>query len=213
MVECDRSFTRSDALAKHMRTVHETETLRPSDPIPKSGDTKGRSKLKIIIKTPQSHGNNDDTPEEMVDGEDPNKEFYTVLSKELFDADDLTYPVDKLYRKCYWESKWAKDVGEALEKECREWEEAYHREWEEKETLLSQVVESESDWHNRRQAILSGSAVVKVAPSTVEPSKEENEGAPDAEEGVAPAKDKVKAEGDVVNSIENGLRPREVTPA
>ncbi|KAL7268755.1 hypothetical protein RUND412_008611 [Rhizina undulata] len=34
--ECDRSFTRSDALAKHMRTVHETEALRPSDPIPKS---------------------------------------------------------------------------------------------------------------------------------------------------------------------------------
>ncbi|GMG38561.1 unnamed protein product [Aspergillus oryzae] len=33
--ECDRSFTRSDALAKHMRTVHETEALRPSDPVPK----------------------------------------------------------------------------------------------------------------------------------------------------------------------------------
>ena len=36
VVECDRSFTRSDALAKHMRTVHETEALRPSDPVPKS---------------------------------------------------------------------------------------------------------------------------------------------------------------------------------
>ena len=35
-IECDRSFTRSDALAKHMRTVHETEALRPSDPVPKS---------------------------------------------------------------------------------------------------------------------------------------------------------------------------------
>ena len=34
--ECDRSFTRSDALAKHMRTVHETEALRPSDPVPKN---------------------------------------------------------------------------------------------------------------------------------------------------------------------------------
>jgi Zinc finger, C2H2 type len=33
--ECDRCFTRSDALAKHMRTVHETEALRPSDPVPK----------------------------------------------------------------------------------------------------------------------------------------------------------------------------------
>lgn len=35
MLECDRAFTRSDALAKHMRTVHETEALRPSDPVPK----------------------------------------------------------------------------------------------------------------------------------------------------------------------------------
>lgn len=40
--ECDRSFTRSDALAKHMRTVHETEALRPSDPIPR-GHTGGIS--------------------------------------------------------------------------------------------------------------------------------------------------------------------------
>ena len=40
--ECDRSFTRSDALAKHMRTVHETESLRPSDPVPR-GHTGGIS--------------------------------------------------------------------------------------------------------------------------------------------------------------------------
>ncbi|KAF2175176.1 hypothetical protein K469DRAFT_743421 [Zopfia rhizophila CBS 207.26] len=33
--ECDRSFTHSNALAKHMRTVHETKALRPSNPVPK----------------------------------------------------------------------------------------------------------------------------------------------------------------------------------
>lgn len=31
--ECDRSFTRSDALAKHLRTVHETESFKISPPI------------------------------------------------------------------------------------------------------------------------------------------------------------------------------------
>lgn len=42
--ECDRCFTRSDALAKHMRTVHETEALRPSDPVPKGHvDSGGRA--------------------------------------------------------------------------------------------------------------------------------------------------------------------------
>lgn len=34
--ECDKCFTRSDALAKHMRTVHESDPLRPSDPIPRT---------------------------------------------------------------------------------------------------------------------------------------------------------------------------------
>jgi len=45
--ECDRSFTRSDALAKHMRTVHETEALRPSDPVPKSHPSHPQSTASI----------------------------------------------------------------------------------------------------------------------------------------------------------------------
>lgn len=55
--ECDRSFTRSDALAKHMRTVHETEALRPSDPIPKGHNggmsngtsSNGPKRIKLIM--------------------------------------------------------------------------------------------------------------------------------------------------------------------
>ncbi|KAF1953325.1 hypothetical protein CC80DRAFT_477768 [Byssothecium circinans] len=50
--ECDRSFTRSDALAKHMRTVHETEALRPSDPVPKhhsSNPTNKQQRLKLVL--------------------------------------------------------------------------------------------------------------------------------------------------------------------
>lgn len=54
--ECDRSFTRSDALAKHMRTVHETEALRPSDPVPRghtggisNGTSNGPKRLKLIM--------------------------------------------------------------------------------------------------------------------------------------------------------------------
>ncbi|KAK5947122.1 hypothetical protein PMZ80_001269 [Knufia obscura] len=69
--ECDRSFTRSDALAKHMRTVHETEQLRPSDPVPKghtggilqaevkasattNGNAKGPQRLKLTMKGSKS---------------------------------------------------------------------------------------------------------------------------------------------------------------
>ncbi|KIW06686.1 uncharacterized protein PV09_02391 [Verruconis gallopava] len=57
--ECDRSFTRSDALAKHMRTVHETEALRPSDPVPKhhsSNPQNKNQKLRLTFKAIGSNG-------------------------------------------------------------------------------------------------------------------------------------------------------------
>ncbi|KAF4469766.1 hypothetical protein FALBO_3352 [Fusarium albosuccineum] len=168
--ECDRSFTRSDALAKHMRTVHETEALRPSDPVPKSmqsGPQGKGGKLKIIIKTnQQSQGPHDDI-DDAANGDDLNSEYFTPLTADLFDPVDLEYPVDKLYRKCYWESKWAEEVGESLKKECKEWEDMYYKEWLEKEVLLSQVIKSEVNWHERRQAILTGAADVQV-PGAVE---------------------------------------------
>ena len=181
-----------------MRTVHETEALRPSDPIPKSHAPGKGSKLKIIIKTPQSHGNADDGPEAPIDGDDPNAEYYTVLPKGMFKSDELSWSVDKLYRKCYWESKWANEIAETLEKECKEWEEIYHKEWEEKEALLSQVIQSEVDWHERRQAILSGTADVQISTSV---------------EGQQAASPNGHKEDVPVNTIENGLRPRSVAPA
>ena len=69
--ECDRCFTRSDALAKHMRTVHETEALRPSDPVPKghseaatraaggAGSNGSLKRIKLIV-------NNGDRPKSVV---------------------------------------------------------------------------------------------------------------------------------------------------
>lgn len=168
--ECDRSFTRSDALAKHMRTVHETEALRPSDPVPKSmqsGPQGKGGKLKIIIKTnQQSQGAHDDM-DDAANGDDHTSEYFTPLTEDLFAAEELAYPVDKLYRKCYWEAKWAEEVGESLKKECKEWEDVYYKEWLEKEVLLAQVIKSEVNWHERRQAILTGAADVHI-PGTVE---------------------------------------------
>ncbi|KAL3963949.1 hypothetical protein ACCO45_000953 [Purpureocillium lilacinum] len=197
--ECDRSFTRSDALAKHMRTVHETEALRPSDPVPKSmqtGPTGKSGKLKIIIKTPQSHGGGqDDGADGAANGEDSNSEFFTALTSDTFSADELSLPVDKLYRKCYWESKWADEVGDALKKEYKEWEELYYKEWLEKEVLLSQVIKSEVDWHERRQAIISGKADVQVPNSASDGHGEgkTNGVAADADNGGTPAAEPAQA--------------------
>jgi hypothetical protein len=208
--ECDRSFTRSDALAKHMRTVHETEALRPSDPIPKSmHGNSSKAKLKIIIKTPQSQSL-DDALDEPVNGEDPHAEFYTVLSKDLFSAEELAYPTDKLYRKCYWEAKWAEEIGESLKKECQEWEEVYHKEWLEKEALVAQVIESEIDWHTRRQAILSGVADVQISGPVENQDDEDAPTAPAADD----EKDADEKDAEKPHTIENGLRPnKEVSVA
>ncbi|CAM1506964.1 Fc.00g066050.m01.CDS01 [Cosmosporella sp. VM-42] len=191
--ECDRSFTRSDALAKHMRTVHETEALRPSDPVPKSmqsGPTGKGGKLKIIIKTP-SHAAAEDELDEANHPDNQTSEFFTGLPEELFKPEELAYPVDKLYRKCYWETKWAEDVGESLKKECKEWEDMYYKEWLEKEVLLSQVIKSEVDWHERRQAILSGVADVQI--SVVESQEGEHTNGVNEEVEAAPATDNLKA--------------------
>ncbi|KAF4124010.1 Zinc finger, C2H2 type [Geosmithia morbida] len=247
--ECDRSFTRSDALAKHMRTVHETEALRPSDPIPKSQHsapaTGKQSKLKIIIK--KQPGQQDDAAmtgtddqqqqqQQHADGangkansDDPNAEYYTVLPKELFDQQELSYPVDKLYRKCYWESKWSKEIGDELERECAKWEEVYYKEWLEKEALLAQVIKSEVDWQDRRQAILSGIADVHISTSSHSGGGPEAKDKDDATASEAPeaAVTPAPADGDAaprataainghrseeerkitINTIENGLRP------
>ena len=56
--ECDRSFTRSDALAKHMRTVHETEALRPSDPVPRNYSSTHfkPQRLKLIMNAKRPSG-------------------------------------------------------------------------------------------------------------------------------------------------------------
>lgn len=207
-LECDRSFTRSDALAKHMRTVHETEALRPSDPIPKNqhGAQGSKSKLKIIIKTPQSHtlDNDPNSDADLTNGNEPDSSHWTELPDAEFSKVERelgAQQIDKLYRKLYWESKWEKEMSEELEKEWKEWEDVYNKAWLEKEALLSQVIESEVDWHGRRTAILSGAADVQLT-ATVE-------------SGAAAVEDKEMAEpnGDhePPNSIENGLRP-EVTP-
>lgn len=189
-----------------MRTVHETDALKPAaDPTPKSMHSvgTGKSKLKIIIKRAQSQGLDNDSLDEAMNGEE-HADLYTVLSKDLFTDEELASSTQDLYRKCYWEAKWAEEIGESLRKECQDWEEVYHKEWLEKEALVAQVIESEIDWHTRRQAVLSGVADVQVtAPVDVRSDAD----AGGSQKGV----DDDRSHG----SVENGLlRPgKEVTVA
>ncbi|KAL2885474.1 INO80 complex subunit 1 [Ceratocystis lukuohia] len=159
--ECDRAFTRSDALAKHMRTVHQTEDLRPSDPVPKShlsGGPNGR-KLKIILKTPTSTTSND---ESLLDDslllDDLEGDHFTQLSEEDFTKEELEMPLEKLFRRCRLQLQWSEEEGEKLLKEIQIMEETYKREWLDKEVLLAQVIQSEKAWYERRKIVLAAEA-------------------------------------------------------
>jgi hypothetical protein len=183
--ECDRSFTRSDALAKHMRTVHETEALRPSDPIPKSmqaaaaaaaaaaagasistGRAAGASKLKIIIKRPRAasgSGDGDDAAAVAAVAPPPDEDPHApIAAHHGFTPAELAMPLPRLFRRCHRQLEAVEREAETLEDQCRRWEESYAYAWREKEALLEQVVQSEHDWHARRQAIISGEVDIAV---------------------------------------------------
>ncbi|KAI1209424.1 uncharacterized protein F4807DRAFT_426667 [Annulohypoxylon truncatum] len=167
--ECDRAFTRSDALAKHMRTVHETEALRPSDPVPKSMQTQSgpkSGKLKIIIKTPQSHAAGQDDAVDDGDAGSDMTDFFTPLTEQQgFSNNELAMDIKTLYKLCVANVKWAMKEGEALKQECKEMEDIYRQEWLEKEALLDQVIQIEEDWWQRRELVLRAEADAQMTKS------------------------------------------------
>ncbi|TAQ88547.1 hypothetical protein B7494_g3161 [Chlorociboria aeruginascens] len=165
--ECDRAFTRSDALAKHMRTVHETEALRPSDPIPKSMQPLNKSsRLKLILKAPQAH-TEDQTPGLSTNGATNGIEtpaFTSSYSAELgFTADEEARGPEELWKLLRRQVHWAEEEGELLKRQCEIMEEIRRKEWFEKEILLDQVIKNEIDWHERRRKVLEGDAQVPTA--------------------------------------------------
>ena len=146
-----------------MRTVHETEALRPSDPVPKSmqshGGTKGKQ-LKIVLKTPQSHATSQDDGADDADGNDDiGAEFCTPLTEQQgFTSKELALDTGSLLKICIANVKWATKEGESLRKECKELQQVYKKEWLEKEVLVDQVAQVEEDYWTRRQAVLAAEA-------------------------------------------------------
>ncbi|KAF3929177.1 hypothetical protein AA313_de0201941 [Arthrobotrys entomopaga] len=165
--ECDRSFTRSDALAKHMRTVHETEALRPSDPIPKSHpnhplnisahlhdhidhDKDGYSSLS---PSPQPPSDEDDDitasgaglgANGVANGKEKRREDINYYGPEDgFDADESKLPPSELYRLLRRKLLWAQEEAAELEVEKRMLEEKRRQAWVKKEMLLEKVIDTD----------------------------------------------------------------------
>ena len=159
-----------------MRTVHETEALRPSDPIPKAllasmqSHPKLASKLKLIVKTPQPDGQTPPPANGISNGHEPS-EWTTKYPPELgFTPEEEARRPDELYKSLRRTLKWTKEDAEELKKQVEEMEELRRHEWMEKEILLDQAIEADKIYHKRRQEIVAGrvdipSSIIKAAVS------------------------------------------------
>ncbi|KAF2085186.1 hypothetical protein K490DRAFT_75418 [Saccharata proteae CBS 121410] len=170
--ECDRAFTRSDALAKHMRTVHETEALRPSDPVPKhhsSNPSNKAQRLRLVFKkTPGANGTDKSaTPVPMSPQHDDNKPLiddsyenhnviyiassdgaHTTPLKEFpadiqFSPQELAMPAPALMRLLKRQVDWATEEAEEIKAELEALERSRKDEWAAKELALENLMEIE----------------------------------------------------------------------
>ncbi|KAF2120486.1 hypothetical protein BDV96DRAFT_485249 [Lophiotrema nucula] len=182
--ECDRSFTRSDALAKHMRTVHETEALRPSDPVPKhhsSNPTNKVQRLKLVLNS--QRGEKGSTPASPSSAHPPNSatvppndpveyshnNIIYLSDPSLPDAPtlvqfppdvnftdrELSLPAPELFRLLRRQLLWATQEGEQLRAEADALEKQRKDEWVAKELIIENVMEAEL-MRSRRKRIDAG---------------------------------------------------------
>ena len=158
-VECDRSFTRSDALAKHMRTVHETEALRPSDPVPKnySSIPPKPQRLKLIVNSKprdQPEGNEDTEADDDAtiynSDQDVDAAPFEYPPELQFIEEELAMPPDQLYRLLRRQNHWAEQECAELLDEVQALEAKKRQEWVQKELVLANVMEAElANAHDR----------------------------------------------------------------
>ncbi|KAI9928778.1 hypothetical protein ASPWEDRAFT_105756 [Aspergillus wentii DTO 134E9] len=158
--ECDRSFTRSDALAKHMRTVHETEALRPSDPVPKHhnaplsaltpGAATPASKLQRI-KLKLSHPPRDEADQYSESANDETAATEDLDEFELpefgpevgFDEHELALRPQDLYRLLRRQIHWAEKETSKLRDDWLKTAPKRKQAWMEKEAIFDDVIDAE----------------------------------------------------------------------
>ena len=123
-----------------MRTVHETEALRPSDPVPRNHSQAQvkPQRLKLIMSSKPP-----DAEKEIVLNDEPIVAVVPVSNDVEFDDEELALPSDHLYKLCRRQVHWAEQEGEKLRKECEDLEAEHKRDWLAKELLLANVMEAE----------------------------------------------------------------------
>ncbi|KAF9892561.1 hypothetical protein FE257_001670 [Aspergillus nanangensis] len=157
--ECDRSFTRSDALAKHMRTVHETEALRPSDPVPKhhnappsaAGTPSGtpasklqRIKLKLSFPPKEEMDQHSESATETVGTDDVDEFEIPEFNPDLgFDEHEMKLRPQELYRLLRRQINWAEKAGIEMRKDWEKIRPKRKQAWLEKESVFDDAIDAQ----------------------------------------------------------------------
>lgn len=142
-----------------MRTVHETEALRPSDPVPKNhtGATFKPQRLKLIVnsKPPHSDNRGGESGDASVDDDatigatsDINPDTFPALPFEYppdihFVEDELSMRPDELYKLLRRQVHWAQEEGLELRREAEALEKKRKEMWQAKELVLANLMEAE----------------------------------------------------------------------
>lgn len=128
-IECDKSFTRSDALAKHMRTVHEIETGKPQDVLAKVQlvpDTKNKRRRSPSFT---ENGQGEDDLDQRSDADDPELALYSSVNR---------------YRYLKRKLRWATERNTSLRRTLQDAEARKWRNWTQKEALLDRILAKEN---------------------------------------------------------------------
>lgn len=143
-----------------MRTVHETEALRPSDPVPKSITTsKQTNRLKLINLAPKGSEPAESMSPSQSTAASPI--YHTVdghiqLTEEQgFTSEELALSPRDLLKLCKMQLRWAEEENQMVMAELDVLKELKDKEWLEKEILLDQVIKNEMAWAERRMIAIA----------------------------------------------------------
>ena len=168
-----------------MRTVHETEALRPSDPVPKnySSIPPKPQRLKLIVNSKprsQAETNNEDTEIEddatLYNSEKSSDEIPTTSTPfpyppdVQFSEEELSLPSNQLYRLLRRQLHWAEEDGSELREHVRALEAKRKEEWLSKELVLANVMEAElANAHDKGEPPENVSALLQDLPQPILP--------------------------------------------
>ncbi|KAJ5379197.1 Zinc finger C2H2 [Penicillium cosmopolitanum] len=158
--ECDRNFTRSDALTKHMRSVHEADTVRPSDPKSTSGGTASVAgtpvsklqRIRLKLSQPKGepgNGDSDHPPAPTISATvgsevDPDDATMPEFGPDLdFSDHELAMHPHDLYRVLRRQIHWAEKESAQMRAEWDELRPQREHAWLEKEAIFEDLIHGE----------------------------------------------------------------------